>query len=166
MKNMWLRMIVALALIAGTQTVSAVEPAPTPMTPFMLGWFCPAQAPAANWDVCGLRMDIFYGKCQNLTGLDLGVLVNHATGDVIGLEACFVVNYVEKDFSGIQIGLVNIADQVNALQIGLFNGADDMSGLQIGIVNKTRLMRGCQIGVVNVIENSDIPFLPIVNFFF
>jgi len=164
MRNVWLLMIVALALFAGTKTVSAEEPAR--MTPFMLGWFNPAQAPSAKWDVCGLRLDVFYGKCGNLTGVDAGVLVNHATGDVIGLEACFVVNYVEKDFTGLQVGLVNVAKQVNALQIGLFNGADDMSGLQIGVVNKTRLMQGCQIGVVNVIENSDIPFLPVINFLF
>jgi hypothetical protein len=165
MKNMWLMMILALVLVTGTKTVSAEEPAP--MTPFMLGWFSPAQAPAANWDVCGLRLDVFYGKCRNLTGLDAGILVNRATGDVIGLEACFVVNYVERDFSGLQIGTVNVVSrEAKALQIGFYNGAEDMSGLQIGVVNRTRLMRGCQIGVVNVIENSDIPFLPVINFFF
>jgi hypothetical protein len=165
MKNMWLMMILALVLVSGTQTVSAEEQAP--MTPFMLGWFNPAQAPSAKWDVCGLRLDVFYGKCRNLTGLDAGVLVNHATEDVIGLEACFVVNYVERDFSGLQIGTVNVVGrQANALQIGFYNGAEDMSGLQIGVVNRTRLMRGCQIGVVNVIENSDIPFLPVINFLF
>jgi hypothetical protein len=161
---MWLMIIVALALAAGIQTVSAEEPAP--MTPVMLGYFNPAQIPADHFDVTGLRIDLLYGKCRNLTGLDAGILVNHTTGSVIGLEACFVVNYVEKDFTGLQVGLVNVADRVSALQIGLFNGADDMSGLQIGVVNKTRLMRGFQIGVVNVIENSDVPFLPVINFFF
>jgi hypothetical protein len=165
MKSMWLMIAIALALFAGIQTVSAEEPAP--MTPVMMGWFNPAQAPSEKWDVCGLRVDLFYGKCRNLTGVDAGVVVNHATGDVIGLEACFVVNYVEKDFSGIQVGLVNVvSEQASALQIGLFNGADDMSGLQIGVVNHTRLMRGCQIGVVNVIENSDVSFLPVLNFLF
>jgi len=164
MRNVWLMMIVALALVAGTKIVSAEESAP--MNPVMFGFFNPAQVPAENYDVAGLRIDLFYGKCRNLTGLDAGVVVNHATGNVTGLQACFVVNYVEKDFTGLQIGLVNIATKVNALQIGLFNGADDMSGLQIGVINDTRMMRGCQIGVINVIENSDISFLPIINFFF
>lgn len=164
MRNVWLMIVAALVLGVGMQKVAAAESAP--MNPIMLGFFNPAQVPAENYDVAGLRIDLFYGKCRNLTGLDAGVIVNHATGNVTGLQACFVVNYVEKDFTGLQIGLVNIATKVNALQIGLFNGADDMSGLQIGLINDTRMMRGCQIGVVNVIENSDVSFLPVINFFF
>jgi hypothetical protein len=162
---MWLMIAMGLALTAGMQTVSAEEPAP--MTPVMIGWFKPAQIPSEKWDVYGLRVDLFYGKCRNLRGVDAGGLVNHATGDVMGLEACFVVNYVETDFTGLQVGLVNVVShQASALQIGLYNGADDMSGLQIGVINHARLMRGFQIGVVNVIENSDVPFLPVLNFLF
>jgi hypothetical protein len=76
------------------------------------------------------------------------------------------VNYVEKNFTGLQVGAVNIGGRVKALQVGLFNEADDMSGLQIGLINHTRMMRGVQVGFINVIENNDLSFLPIVNFFF
>jgi len=154
--------IVAAVLSAGAQTVTAEESAP--MTPFMFGLFNPAQVPTEDYNVDGLRIDLLYGKCRDLTGLDAG-LVNHATGKVIGLEAG-LVNYVEKNFTGLQVGGVNTGDRVKALQIGLFNGADDMSGIQIGLINHTRIMRGCQIGVVNVIENNDIAFFPVFNCFF
>ena len=162
MKSMWLMIAIALVLTAGIQTVSAEEPAP--MTPVMLSLFNPAQVPAENYDVKGLRINLLYGKCHNLYGLDAG-LVNHTTGKEIGLDAG-VVNYVEGKFTGLQVGAVNVSKRASALQVGVYNGADDMSGVQIGLINHARIMRGVQIGVINVIENNDIPFLPIVNFFF
>jgi len=162
MKNVWLLMIVALALAAGVQTASAEETAP--MSPGMLSFFNPAQFPAEDYDVAGLRLGVFYGKCRNLTGLDVG-FVNHATGHETGLAVGFV-NYVEKNFTGLQVGVANTADKTMALQVGLYNGADDVSGIQIGIINNTRIMRGFQVGVINVIQNNDIPFLPIFNCFF
>lgn len=162
MRSLWLMIVMALALGAGIQTVSAETP--VSVTPFMFSFFNPAQIPAETCDVAGLRLGVLYGKCGNLTGLDVG-LVNHATGSETGL-ALGLVNYTEDKFTGLQVGAVNIGDRVSALQVGLYNGADDMSGLQVGLINHTRLMRGVQIGLINVIENNDIPFLPIVNFFF
>ena len=48
MRSMWLMMmIVALALTAGIQTVSAEEPAP--LTPFMFNFFNPAQVPSEDY---------------------------------------------------------------------------------------------------------------------
>ncbi len=162
MKNVWLMLTVALALVAGIQTVSAEEPAP--LSPGMLSFFNPAQVPAENYDVGGLRLGVLYGKCRNLTGLDVGC-VNQAAGNETGL-AVGLVNYVEKDFTGLQIGAVNIAYRVHALQIGLFNGADDVAGIQIGLINNTRIMRGFQVGLINVIQNNDLSFMPVFNCFF
>lgn len=162
MKSMWLIFAIALALVAGIQSVSAEEPAP--VTPVMFSLYSPAQVPSDDYDVKGLRMDLLYGKSRNLYGLDVG-LVNHTTGKEIGL-AVGLVNYVEKNFTGLQVGAVNIGERVKALQVGVYNEADDMSGLQVGLINHTRLMQGVQIGLINVIENNDLPFLPIVNFFF
>jgi hypothetical protein len=160
---MWLVIVVALVLTAGMQSVFAEEPAP--MTPVMLSLYNPAQVPAENYDVKGLRIDLLYGKCHNLYGLDAG-LVNYATGKVLGLEAAFLVNYAETGFTGLQVGTVNIGGRVKALQIGAYNGADDMTGMQIGFINHARIMSGVQIGFINVIENNNYPFMPIINFFF
>lgn len=154
-------MISIVLLVACAQTVSADD---TPMSPVMLSLLTPVQGPPPDWDVKGLRVNLLYGRCRNLHGLDLG-LVNHTTGQSLGLGVG-LVNYVEKNFTGLQVGAVNIGDRVKALQVGLFNEADDMSGLQIGLINHTRLMRGVQIGLINVIENNDLSFLPIINFFF
>jgi len=53
---------------------------------------------------------------------------------------------------------------MQGLQIGaLYNGADYMQGLQIGLINTARTMIGVQIGLVNVVQDNDVPFMPIVN---
>ena len=162
MKSMWLMIAMALVLTASMQTVSAGEPAP--MTPVMVSLFNPAQVPAENYDVKGLRIDLLYGKCSSLYGIDAG-LVNHTVNKEVGLAAG-LVNYVEKSFTGLQAGGVNVGKEVHALQVGVYNEADDASGIQIGVINHARIMRGIQIGVINVIDNNEIPFLPIINFFF
>jgi hypothetical protein len=161
MRSLLFVSIIALTLAVSTQTVSAED---NPMTPVMISLLTPAQAPTPEWDVKGLRLNILYGRCQNLYGLDVG-LVNHTVGKGVGL-AVGLVNYTEKSFTGLQVGGVNIGEEVSALQIGIYNEADDLSGLQIGLINHTRIARGVQIGFINVIEDNDIPFLPIVNFFF
>ena len=163
MKNVWL-MVVALTLVGGIQTVSAEEPAP--MTPVMISIMTPVQGPTPEWDVKGFRLDILYGRCHNMYGLDIGGVANHATGKEVGLAASFVLNYSEKEFTGLQVAAVNVSSKVKALQIGVYNEADDMTGLQIGLINHTRLMEGCQIGLINVIDRSDFPFLPVINFLF
>ena len=161
MRRFWFVIAVSVLLAAGVQDVFAED---APMTPVMLSLVSPAQVPAPDYDVNGLRIDLLYGRCQNLYGLDLG-LVNHTAKEEIGLMAG-LVNYTEGKVVGVQLGGVNIGDRVKAVQLGLYNEADDMSGLQLGLINHTRLMRGVQIGLVNIIENNDIAFFPIVNFFF
>jgi hypothetical protein len=153
--------LIAAALVFSASYAFSQE---VSMTPVMVSLLTPAQAPSADWDVKGLRIDLLYGRCSNLYGVDLG-LVNHTSGRSIGMDLG-LVNYVEESFTGFQAGGVNIGGRVSALQVGVYNKADDMSGLQIGLINHTRMMRGVQIGLINVIENNDLSFLPIVNFFF
>lgn len=161
MKKLCLCLVAMVSLTFIAQSIFAED---KPMTPVMVSLMTPVQAPTPEWDVKGLRIDLLYGRCQDMYGLDLG-LVNHTVGLELGL-ALGLVNYSEDRVVGIQIGAANIGERVKALQVGVYNEADDMSGLQIGLINHTRLMRGLQIGLVNVIENNDLPFLPIVNFFF
>jgi hypothetical protein len=130
--------------------------------------------------VYGLRINVIYGVCRDLYGLDAG-LVNHVKGTTkalqvgaianicdgpaMGLQAG-LVNTAGSILSGLQIGAVNYAERASVLQIGAFNGADHVDGLQIGVINVTRTLIGLQIGVVNVIQDNDIPFIPVINFYF
>jgi hypothetical protein len=66
----------------------------------------------------------------------------------------------------VNYAVANSQSKAQALQIGFFNGSDYIKGMQIGVINTTRTMIGLQIGLVNVIQDNDVPFLPIINCYF
>ncbi len=144
--------------------------------PIMFGFYTPLQVPTPDFDIGGLRLNIFYGTCCNFDGLDVGIVGvsrNHANGwlvnvvsvahgDGIGLNTGGV-NYFGGDFKGLQIGIANRINSGDIFQIGVYNGAYDAQGMQIGVINTATKLQGLQIGIVNVIQNSDVSFCPIIN---
>ena len=70
------------------------------------------------------------------------------------------------DVKGLEIGIFNWTDRLEGLQIGIVNMTDAFSGLQFGAINHSRDAYGMQIGVINLIEGSDCPFLPLINWNF
>jgi hypothetical protein len=70
------------------------------------------------------------------------------------------------DVKGLQIGGWNWAENCDGVQIGFINTADCFRGLQIGGINVTRKMYGLQIGFLNIIEDNDVPFFPVLNWYF
>ena len=188
MKTSGCGLLAAVAAACVSLMASAQEGAAgNPYTPFMLSLATPLQVPSADFDVGGLRVNIIYGECQNFDGLDIsgivGRSVGHANGlqiagianvvdgDGMGLRICLCANYVSGSYEGLQIGAVNFAaahskSTANAFQIGVYNGSDYIKGCQIGVINFAREMIGVQIGLVNVIQNKDVPFLPVINGYF
>ena len=53
-------------------------------TPVMVSVWNPAQLPSCKYDVMGFRCSLLYGRCHDLTGLDVG-LFQIATGDFSGI---------------------------------------------------------------------------------
>ena len=66
-------------------------------------------------------------------------------------------------FHGLQIGLVNAANEMNGVSIGAINTANSAGGLEIGIVNFCGTLRGVQLGMFNIISEGQVPFLPVIN---
>jgi hypothetical protein len=130
-------------------------------------------------DVVGLRLNLPSGQCEQVTGLDLG-LIGHSHY-YNGLQLNLWHNDVKDALQGWQIGCYNTAGlgdsfglQVGILwneagtiyggQIGLVNLADYAEGFQIGLINRVEDMHGYQIGLVNIIRSSDVAkFCPILN---
>lgn len=177
MKTKFLLIALSLTFIAGSDGFAQAQPAPR-FTPFMFSLVTPLQVPPADFDVGGLRLSLLYGECHDFVGLDIGT-VGRATGDADGFQAALVanvvgggglglqvapVNCVLGDYAGLQIGAANYVKSLQGLQIGaLFNRADYVEGAQIGLINVTRQMIGVQLGLVNVVQDNDLPFLPIFN---
>ena len=165
------------------------------LSPLAVSIVPPAQFPAEDWDVCGLRLNLFVGRHRDVSFIDIGVLGNVAEGNLTGLEIAGLYNLVGEsdgaiqvaglyngvrgdfaglqvsaaandvggDMEGVQISLVNLTEDGAGLQIGLFNRAERFSGLQLGLANYAYQLEGIQIGLFNVIEDSNVPFMPIVN---
>ena len=136
--------------------------------------------PDEDWNICGIRLNIFAGKHHDISFLDVGTIANLAAGEANGLQLAGVYNQADScggalqiagvanrcdnGFVGIQSALVNAAGTVaGGLQIGVFNRTESLTGLQIGVVNYTHEAVGLQIGLLNVIADSPCAIMPIVN---
>ena len=151
--------------------------------PINLALLNPVQVFPETEDIRGLRLNILYGRNVNVTGLELGVVAGHVTGDFSGLQ-WQPVNLVEGNFTGWQTGwlfsqtrgdflglqssAVNFGGgHTEGVQFGIVNVTESMSGLQLGLVNVAGRTDGLQIGLVNVIKSKEsLPVLPIVNWTF
>ncbi|MGI5922847.1 MAG: hypothetical protein GX945_09765 [Lentisphaerae bacterium] len=155
-----------------------VYPAPVPSAgifPISIGLVPPAQFPAEDWDVTGLRLNLFVGLHNNVSFIDLGVLGNLSHGDVMGLEIAGVWNQVNQnaqaiqvagignrvlgEFKGLQLaGLVNygnISADVQGLQLACINVAGGLEGIQLGLFNQAEDVYGLQLGVINMTKNMN-----------
>jgi len=147
--------------------------------PVEFSLFTPAQLPWGAADIRGVRFGIVYADNPSLEGVDFGI-VGNVRNHVNGLQACIfnlsqgngcgiqagVVNYVNGEFSGWQQGVVAFARSGRGFQCGFYNGSENFTGVQLGIVNTARRLYGMQFGLVNIVSDSDVPFLPMFNWYF
>ncbi len=164
------------------------------IAPLAISIVPPVQVPSEDWDIYGVRLNIFVGAHRDVAFIDVGVLGNIVYGNLSGvqlagiynrignsdgaIEGACIMNDVRHDFCGVQLalcnrvsgdmeglqaGLINLTQDGAGLQMGAFNRAERFSGLQIGIANYAYQLNGLQIGVFNVIEDSNIPFMPLIN---
>lgn len=71
---------------------------------------------------------------QDYTGVIWGGIFVRSTGQVVGWQSAWI-NINDQEITGLQSGLVNIANQANGLQLGFVNYAKNLNGVQIGFVN-------------------------------
>lgn len=128
-------------------------------------------------DVIGLRLTLPYGKCDSVTGFDLGVygscryfeglqvnvLRNEAEDVMSGIQVGVYNSAGRADLTGFQFGLFNETRSLRGVQFGVINIASQVEGFQIGLINRAETAYGVQVGGVNVIRESELAFFPIVN---
>ena len=103
--------------------------------PYQLSLIAPIQTSPTIDSVKGLRYNFIMGINNDVTGFDIGM-----------------INIVEGDHVGIQIGI--------------YNSSFKTSGLQIGFINKTEYLNGLQIGFLNFHREGKFRLLPVINFSF
>lgn len=144
--------------------------------PLQVALWQPAQAVPEDWNICGLRLNLIYGKNTEVWGLDMG-FANTSTKGVYGIQAGLLngpgtlggiglgaVNSTEA-VKGLQAGLINVSekDTSGAQVSALYNQSRTVRGLQIGLINAAENIKGVQIGLINRVKDGALPFLPIIN---
>ena len=166
MKKMLFGLVLACLFASGA---SAAEKVRWPV------WF--AFNDSEDIDVIGLRLNLPSGRCESVTGIDLGIIgrsqyyngiqINLLRNDVTDTLAGWQIGCYNSaglgDALGLQTGLWNEAKTVYGFQAGLVNLADYAKGLQVGLINRSEDMHGYQIGLVNIIRSGRVPFCPILN---
>ena len=182
------KILMALSVVLACAAVSAQDATPPPAAP---AGTVVTKTPAtkASWpvwlafnsakdiDVVGFRFTLPYGRCEGVTGFDIGVygscryfegvqvniLRNEAQDIMSGAQLGIYNSAGRADLKGFQLGLFNEARSMRGVQVGLINIADSICGFQVGLINRCETMYGFQVGGVNVIRESELTFCPIVN---
>lgn len=102
----------------------------TPLGVTVLPW----SMPNFESSVYGVRLNFGWGAYHGTYGLDSGVFSR--SKEFAGISWTVFGNYIENNATGIQAGLVNIANErMTGLQVGLVNFAGTLNGVQIGVLN-------------------------------
>ena len=130
---------------------------------FMLSVFSPGQLPPASSTIYGARLSLIYGDCHELYGVDFGA-AGSVREHMNGAQLNLFWNGIGTDMAGFQLGVANTVEGYFAgLQLGLVNVADELYGCQIGLVNVTTHLYGCQIGLLNFATDRAWTFWPFIN---
>ena len=161
--------ILAVAAVFATFALNA-NAATTPVELSLFG--SPISIPWCD-DVSGLRLNIFSGWNKNVSGLDIGTLVNIVDEKSAGLQACGFYNHVgegrgncqlaglmnrcDRDYKGLQLSAIynEVGDTMSGAALAAMNMSKELHGLQLGVFNSADVLTGMQLGIVNYAENAD-----------
>ena len=73
-------------------------------TPFALPW-------GFDWDIYGLDVNLAYGDCNKMYGLEIAGIANTARLDMLGLQGSIACNFANRDAVGAQIAAVNLGNR-------------------------------------------------------
>lgn len=139
-------------------------------TALAVGLGTPASLPWGNdWDVFGPQLNLVYGECRHLRGVQVSGIANVAVCEMRGVQAAFLFDYTPHDAWGWQFALGGTyANRVFGLQSALgVSFTKELHGAQIGIVNYAeKCPGGFQIGLVNIIMDNQFPLIPFFNCYF
>jgi hypothetical protein len=135
----------------------------TTMTPLQLSLWPGAQVFTQDTPVRGIALNLVGGDQDDVAGLDVGLL-NTVEKEFTGIGAG-VVNLGHGHVRGIQAGLGNTADlSLTGVQVSIANQVDgEAKGMQAGMLNTAGKCVGIQIGVVNMVDSTKCVQLGLFN---
>ena len=131
-------------------------------TPIALPW-------GSDWDVFGLQLNLAYGECRFLRGVQMAGIANVAVREMRGVQAAFLFDYTPHDAWGWQFALGGtVAHRTFGLQTALgVNLTEELHGAEMGLVNYAEKCNGgFKLGLLNFIMDNRIPLVPLLNLYF
>jgi hypothetical protein len=118
--------------------------------------------------VTGAQIGVFTNVTKQLTGLQISPFFNGAGTSMNGFQSAVIGNVAGEVEGLQLAAAINAAEgNVNGFQIGGFNFAGkDFTGAQIGIVNICGTLKGVQFGAINIVTSrfpNSLFVFPIVN---
>lgn len=109
----------------------------------------------ASGSVFGLQSAGLFNTANTIRGMQDSGLFN-ISGNVHGVQAAGLFNISSKKMNGMQAaGLFNVAQEVSGVQAaGLFNCAKKVRGVQVGVINIADENDGIALGVFNFIKDG------------
>jgi hypothetical protein len=123
-----------------------------------------AKGALQGFQVAGISNTVYkYSFAVQLAGV-----YNVSVESMDGVQIAALFNVTEGGLHGVQIGAFNKAGfieginsfvnkDLTGLQIGLVNSATTMNGYQVGLINRSKQMQGTQIGLINIYRNGKTP---------
>lgn len=101
-------------------------------------------------------------------GVQLAGAYNVSAGSMDGIQVASLFNITTGGLYGVQISLFNKAGftegknsfeskDPSGVQLGLVNVANKMNGFQIGLVNIGKRVQGTQVGLINIYNDGRVP---------
>ena len=121
-----------------------------------------------NVNMTGLDLSLVGVNTGSVTGVAFSGL-GMVDGDFTGWQDSWLASITKGNMQGLQVGAYTKSGMGSTgMQFGLLNTSDDFSGFQLGVVNIAETMRsGLQIGLINIIKNKEkLKLFPIVNWKF
>ena len=129
-------------------------------TPIAIGLATPIQLPYGlnRWDVYGLDLNLFYSDAPEMIGLDVGGLGSVVRQDMTGVQVGGLVNFNCCDVYGVRatLGLNWCGQTAYGLDVGLCSFGDKFYGAEVYLLGSIqRDVTGLAIsGLANVTENQ------------
>lgn len=171
MKKSLIAFAAGLALVAGLATAARADDRAWPWSPIGIGIAAPLQLPYVDSDIYGLRLGGFLGDNNDVYGVGLSLTEMTAgtfaglqmsafswtEGDVYGAQFGVLANVVCGRGTAYQSALVNVVqDDFCGAQLGLINYDTGFVGLQFGgILNwNNSAAFGVEFGLVNANQDE------------
>ena len=145
-------------------------------TVLAVGLATPAALPwGFNWDIFGLDVNLLYGDCNKMYGLEVAGLANTARLDMLGIQASLGFNLANRKAKGAMVSCFNMCNRTTyGLSVDLVGMNREFYGWQLALgatfarrvhgfqtallLNMTDELRGAQLGLVNYAATASAGF--------